>query len=162
MWDSESGRQSMLNRLSKLTFGVIAVGALAAFMYAQAAAPQWKDQGEFDAGNAAQKEPDPTKKLELLKTWESKYPDSQFKGQRDLMMAGAYQAIATGAFGKTDGPALDAGGKAAQTVVDNLDKWFSAAAKPAQVSDDQWKQAKGQFELQAHSVLGWVAMQKKD
>jgi hypothetical protein len=131
-------------------------------MYAQAAAPQWKDQGESDAGLAAQKENDPTKKLELLKTWGSKYPDSQFKSQRDLMMAGAYQAIATGAFGKTDGPALDAGGKAAQSIVDNLDTWFSAAAKPAQVSDDQWKQARGQFELQAHSVLGWVAMQKKD
>ena len=152
----------MFNRLSKMTVGVIAVGALAAFMYAQAQESPYKDQGEFDMASAAGKETDPQKKIDAIKAWEAKYPESKLKGQRDLMMAQGYQGIATGAFGKTDGPALDAGRKAAQTIADNLETWFSAAAKPAQVTDDQWKQARAQFDLQSHSVLGWVAMQKKD
>ena len=157
-----SGRQSVLNRLSKTTFGVIAISALAAFMYAQAQESPYKDQGEFDISNTAVKETDPQKKIDALKAWEAKYPDSKLKSTRDVMIAQSYLAIATGAFGKTDGPALDAGQKAAQTIADNIDTWFSAAAKPAQATDDQWKQAKTQFDEQSHSVLGWVAMQKKD
>jgi tetratricopeptide (TPR) repeat protein len=152
----------VLNRLSKLTFGVVATGALAAFLYAQAAGPQYKDQGEADVALAAQKEADPQKKIDALKVWESKYPDSQLKSQRDIMFAQAYLGVATGAFGKTDAPVLDAGQKGAQAIVDNLNTWFSAAAKPAAASDAQWAQAKQQFDLQSHSVLGWVGMQKKD
>jgi hypothetical protein len=158
----ESWRQSVLNRLSKLTLSVIATGAVAAFLYAQAAAPQYKDQGEFDAASAVQKEADNQKKIDALKAWESKYPDSQLKSQRDIMFAQTYLAIASAAFGKTDGPSLDAGQKAAQAIVDNLETWFSAAAKPAQVADAQWAQAKTQFDEQSHSVLGWVNMQKRD
>jgi tetratricopeptide (TPR) repeat protein len=144
----------------KTIFGVIAIGALAAFLYAQES--PYKDQGEFDISNTAVKETDPQKKIDALKAWEAKYPESKLKSTRDVMMAQSYLAIATGAFGKTDGPALDAGGKAAQTIVENLDAWFAPAAKPAQATDDQWKQAKTQFDEQSHSVLGWVAMQKKD
>ena len=131
-------------------------------MYAQAQESPYKDQGEFDIASAAGKETDSQKKLDALKAWEAKYPESKLKGQRDIMMAQAYLGIATGAFGKTDGPALDAGQKAATTIVTNLETWFVPASKPAQATDDQWKQVKAQFEEQSHSVLGWVAMQKKD
>ena len=58
--------------------------------------------------------------------------------------------------------AVAAAQKAAQDLIDNLDKYLAAENKPANVSDDQWKQAKTTIEVQAHSVLASVAASKKD
>jgi tetratricopeptide (TPR) repeat protein len=122
----------------------------------------YKDQGEYDLATAAGKETDPQKKLDKLKQWEQKYPDSKLKGQRILIEAQAYLQIAMSAYGKTTPPELlDAGQKAAQTIVNNLDNYFSASVKPAGVDDAKWGEIRHTFELQAHSVLGWVAMAKK-
>lgn len=125
-------------------------------------APAVKDQGEYDLTQAITKEKDPQKQLDLLKQWEQKYPDSDFKGQRAVTMAQADSQIA--AKGQQPGatPAdLDAGQKAAQDLLDNLDKYLAPENKPAAASDDQWKQARQTLELQGHSVLGTIAMAKK-
>jgi tetratricopeptide (TPR) repeat protein len=123
----------------------------------------YKDQGEYDIATAAGKETDPQKKLEKLKEWEQKYPDSKLKSTRTVMQAQAYLGLAMAAYGKTTPPELlDSGQKAAQTIVDNLDNYFAASAKPAGATDEQWAAARHTFELQAHSVLGWVAMAHKE
>lgn len=144
----------------------MALGFLGAGLWAQAPAkaPAVKDQGEYDIYTAATKETDPTKKLELLKQWEQKYPDSDFKGNRTLMQATAYQQIAMAAYGKpaTDTAVIDAGNKAAKTLIDGLDTFFSPASKPAGATDEQWAAAKKQLELQANTVYAYTLMTKKD
>src|SRR6266700_1850826 len=135
------------HRLARITLGLVVAAATAttgAWAYpspspdpspepqaAQQESP-YKDQGEFDIATAVQKEPDPQKKIEKLKEWEQKYPDSKLKGNRTLMQAQAYLGIAMAAYGKTAPPdLLDSGQKAAQTIVDNLDNYFATASKPA-------------------------------
>jgi hypothetical protein len=155
----------VFDRLAKTAAGFMAVSILATAAWAQAAAPkqpQVKDQGEFDIYNQCVNEKDQQKKLDCLKTWEQKYPDSDFKNQRKLMQAQAYQQIALAAYGKTDPAVLDSGQKAAQAIIDNLDNYFAAENKPANVSDADWQNARHTFELQANTIAGYVAMQKKD
>lgn len=125
-------------------------------------APAVKDQGEYDLTQAIQKEKDPQKQLELLKQWEQKYPDSDFKGMRAVSTAQADSQVA--AKGQQPGatPAdVDAAQKAAQDLVDNLDKYLAPENKPANATDDVWKQAHQTLELQGHAVLGTIAMGKK-
>jgi hypothetical protein len=140
-----------------------AAGAPAAGGQAAAAGqPQWKDQGEFDVATSAQKATDPQKKIDALKQWEQKYPDSAFKNQRLLMQAQAYDQLALAAYGKTDPAVLDSGQQAAQKLMDNLDNYFAPTVKPATVSDADWQKAKTTMQIQGLSVLGYVAMMKKD
>jgi len=159
------------HRLARLTLGLAVFAAAVppgTWAY-PAPAPQaqqespYKDQGEYDLANAAGKENDPVKKLDKLKEWEQKYPDSKLKDTRTLYQAQALLSVALAAYGKTTPPELlDQGQKAAQQIVDNLDKYFADDVKNAlKASDDQWKQARHTFELQAHSVLGWVSYARK-
>jgi tetratricopeptide (TPR) repeat protein len=131
----------------------------------QAAAAQespYKDQGEYDVSSAAMKEADPQKKLDKLKEWEQKYPDSKLKGTRTLLQVQALIGIALQAYGKTGPPELlDASQKAGQQVADNFDTYLADSVKPAQATDQQWADVKHQFALQVHSALGWDAMAKK-
>lgn len=156
----------MFDRLSKTIAGIAAVTFLAAGVLAQAPAPKApavKDQGEYDLIQGVQKEKDPTKQLELLKQWDQKYPDSDFKGMRSIQTAQTEAQIA--AKGLQPGATAadtDAAQKAAQDLVDNLDKYLSPENKPANATDDQWKQAHQQIEVQAHTVLGMLAMAKKN
>ena len=123
-----------------------------------------KDQGEYDILTAAQKETDPTKKLALLKQWADKYPDSDFKTDRMLAVMQANNQIAAGALGvaKPTPDQLTAAQTAAQALLDNLQTAFASEAKPATVSDADWTKAKTAIEQQAHTTLGWVAMQNKN
>ena len=148
----------MYYRLAKIALAVVALVALPTTILAQ----QYKDQAEGEIAMAAQKETDPQKKIDKLKEWEQKYPDSQLKSQRSLMLAQALLGVSLGAYGKT-GPAdlLDAGEKAGKQVADNLDTYLSPANKPAGVTDEQWAAAKKTFELQTHSSLGWIYYAKK-
>jgi len=125
--------------------------------------PAVKDQGEYDIASAAGKATDPEKKLELLHQWEQKYPDSDFKGQRMLQIASAESQIALKAAQPKATPAdIDAGQKAADDLVENLDKYMADENKPAAATEDQWKQAKQTIQLQAHMVLAAVAATRKD
>ena len=57
---------------------------------------------------------------------------------------------------------LKDGETAAGALAGGLDKQFAAANKPAQVSDEQWRNAKNQVAVSAHQTLGWIAMQRGD
>jgi hypothetical protein len=154
----------VFDRLSKILIGIVAIGVLSAGAWAQApAAPQWKDQGEFDLAQSINKETDPQKKLDLVGQWEQKYPDSALKGQRMLMKMQIESGIAPKAL-MANAPAADlaAAQKAAQDLVDNLDNYFADTNKPAQLTADQWQGAKQQVALLSHTVLATVAMAKKD
>jgi tetratricopeptide (TPR) repeat protein len=146
----------------RLKKSALVIAALAVLSTA-ASAQTWKE-GEAPVGLAASNEKDNQKKLELLKEWEQKFPDSEMKGQRSLMKAQALLGIATAAYGKTAPPELlDSAEKAGKQLTDNLDEFFSAANKPAAVSDAQWADAKKTFSLQSHVSLGWAYYaQKKD
>ena len=161
----------MFDRLSKKLAGIVAASLLtlsltgaAALAQAPAAkkAPAVKDQGEYDLTQAIQKEKDPQKQLDLLKQWEQKYPDSDFKGMRAVSMAQADSQVAAKGQQPGASPAdIDAAQKAAQDLIDNLDKYLAPENKPANATDDVWKQARQTLELQAHTVLGTIAMAKK-
>lgn len=123
---------------------------------------QYKDQAESDVAQAAGKETDLQKKIDKLKEWEQKYPDSQLKGQRTLMVAQALLGLTTPAYGKA-GPAelLDGAEKAGRQLADNLDNFFATSNKPAAVTDQQWADAKKQFGMGVHSSLGWIYYTQK-
>ena len=152
-------------RLAKVILGMVALAAMPGGTWAHPA-PQdspYKDQGEYDLATAAGKEADPQKKLDKLKEWEQKYPDSKLAGSRTLMQAQALLGITMASYGKTDPALLDSSIKAGSQIVDNLNNYFSAANKPAQgVTDEQWNGAKHTFDLQAHSALAWDYFTKKD
>jgi tetratricopeptide (TPR) repeat protein len=147
-------------RLAKVVFCIAALAAMPKGTWAQDS--PYKDQGEYDLATAAGKEADPQKKLDKLKEWEQKYPDSKLANQRTLMQAQGLLGIAMAGYGKTDPALLDASQKAGQQIVDNLDNYFAPGVKPAQATDQQWADAKHTFDLQAHSALAWDAMTKKD
>jgi tetratricopeptide (TPR) repeat protein len=156
-------RFSRIILIGLVSVGVLPTGAWAQAPAAGAKAPAVKDQGEYDIAQAAGKETDPVKKLELLKQWEQKYPDSDYKGTRTVTIASAESQIAMKALAPKATPAdIEAAQKAAQDLIDNLDKYLSPENKPAAATDDQWKQAKTTIELQAHSVIAAVAASKKD
>ena len=128
----------MHHPLAKVVFGIAAVAVWcptatwAAPAPMQAAAAQespYKDQGEYDVSSAAMKEADPQKKLDLLKQWEQKYPDSKLKGTRTLLQTQALIGIALQAYGKMGPPELlDASQKAsAQWELERRFRKFEAA-----------------------------------
>lgn len=153
-----------------MIIGLLSVSVLPIAAHAQAPAtpaapkaPAAKDQGEFDIATAADKEKDPTKKLDLLHQWEQKYPDSDFKGMREFNIAQAESAIAAKALAAGTSPAdMDAAQKAAQDLIDNLDKYLAPGNKPAAATDAQWTQARQQTLVQAHMELAAVSASKKN
>lgn len=158
----------MFERLSTiLVIGLVSVWVLPAGAWAQAPAAAAKtDQGEYDISQAIAKENDPGKKLDLLHQWEQKYPDSQYKGNRAVQIVQTESQIMAKALQPNAAAGdMDAAQKSAQDLVDNVDKYLSPENKPANVTDDQWKQAMGAkagIVLQAHSALAAVAIAKKN
>src|ERR1035441_8068390 len=57
---------------------------------------------------------------------------------------------------------MDAAQKAAQDLIDNLDKYLAPENKPANVADAQWTQIKQTMLVQAHMELAAVSASKKD
>ena len=140
-------------------------GWLAAFVITgllMAADPAWQSPDESTMGLAAQNEKDPVKQLQLLKTWEQQYPNSDFRNSRTLMQASALLNIVGASFAKTDAPSIEAGRKAAQQLIDHFSTYFDAGVKPATLSDEQWSAVKKTTELQAHGLLAQVAVIGKD
>jgi hypothetical protein len=158
-----SGRQrKVFDRLSVKIVAVTAAGLMSVVAWAQApAAPAYKD-GEAPVVTAIQGEKDPAKKLELLKGWEQKFPDSDFKGMRAIMIIQTEAPIAmAGLQPNASAPAAAAAEKAAKDLADNIDSYFSPANKQPATTADQWDQAKKGVNLQAHTVLATIAFNKK-
>src|SRR6185312_13737959 len=119
------GRQrNVFDCSSKKLASIVAVGLLVAggaFAQAPAAAkaPAVKDQGEYDLTQALTKEKDPQKQMDILKQWEQKYPDSDFKGPRSVQMAQADSQMANKGVQPNATPAdVDTAMKAAQDLAD--------------------------------------------
>jgi tetratricopeptide (TPR) repeat protein len=169
---------------------VVAVTATSPLAFAQAqggqaaAQPQKKvkDQGEYDVFNAVTKEADGKKKIELLKQWKEKYPDSDYKEDRLLIMIqthlqlGQAQEILHTAkdllalnpknvnalywvcnlvpgLSKEDPESLDLGAKAANGLIN--------AEKPPEAKAEDWAKAKKDLETLGHKALGWVSWKRK-
>jgi len=148
-----------------------------------------KDQGEFDLYNNVVKETDPAKKLQYLNQWVDKYPESDYYEEQlrfygDLNQPAKVMELAPKVLAKnpksfvalylvTDNvrkvpnvtdDQLAFGRKSAQTLLDNLD-----GLKPANVSDDAWKQNRPVVENLAKGTIMWIttkpatdAVAKKD
>jgi tetratricopeptide (TPR) repeat protein len=183
----------------KRAFAVIALGSLATLAVvaqapaqdpAKAQTKQWKDRAEFDLFDSASKEQNPTTKLQLLKTYKEKYPNSDFKVERQLQVMDAYRQLGNGkemlAAAKEvidldpkniqglywanlltislidkSPEALAAGEQYAKGLLAAIPEFFDASKKPATVADDAWKKERTNMETVAHRTLGWVALQKK-
>jgi len=153
-----------------------------------------KDQAEYDVFTAASnavKGGDWAKANQLLLQWKEKYPESDYKEDRQLMIVTSYQNLRQGdkmweatrdllamnpkslpgLFFMTtltislNNPAperLEAGEKAARGLIDNLGTFFDPAKKPAGASDSQLAAERLQMETTARKTLGWIAMTRKD
>ncbi len=157
----------------------------------QAAQPQWKDRAEFDLYDAITKEAQPAKRIELLNQWKEKYPQSEFVNVRLQVFAATYQQAgncpeainaSNELLGKDannlnalniimtciytmQGPNADqlaSAQKAAAQTLANLNTLFDNSKKPANVTDDQWKQARDGIAQLGQNTLGYVAMQQKN
>jgi tetratricopeptide (TPR) repeat protein len=142
----------------------------------------WKDRAEYDVVQAALKETDPKKKLELLNQWKEKYPNTDFKEMRLEAYLDAYQGLKDPAqllasakellalnpknlkglywvnllavsMNQTSPEMLDLADKSANGLLN--------AEKPAGTTDEAWKANKPQMEILGHRTLGWVSMQRK-
>jgi tetratricopeptide (TPR) repeat protein len=151
----------------------------------------WKDRAEYDLVQEINKETDANKKLALLNSWKEKYPESEFKLERMQMYVVLYQQLGqapnmlqaakdlvaadpknlfglssinllTVSMANTSPEALDAGEKAANGLISNLDAIFAPDKKPANVDDAAWKKERTNSEALAHTTLGWAAMQRKN
>ena len=154
---------------------------------AQQAKPDWKDRQEYDLYQLIDKETDPQKKLELLKQWTEKYPNTAFQELRlskyletylaTKDAAGLYQTakalvqlnpksfqglywtcILTVSQQQTSADALKTGEQAANGLLGVLDEVFAADKKPATMAEDAWKKARTDSEALGHRTLGWIAM----
>lgn len=154
----------MLKRFIKTFIGVSLVTCFAVAQD-QPAAPQKtaKDQVEYGLMTDLSKETDPSKKLPILDQWTEKYPDTAFKQERNYYYMDTFSKIASKGVQPNASPdVVDAAQKAAQTLIDKADTFFSAENKMANVTDAQWTQAKQQILLQAHGTLATIATNKKD
>lgn len=179
----------------KRAFAVIALGSLATLAVvaqdpAKAQSKQWKDRAEFDLFDSASKEQNPTTKLQLLKTYKEKYPNSDFKVERQLQVMDAYRQLGNGkemlgaakevvdldpkniqglywanlltiSLIDKSPEALAAGEQFAKGLIGAIPDFFDSAKKPATVADDAWKKERTNMETVAHRTLGWIALQKK-
>jgi tetratricopeptide (TPR) repeat protein len=124
---------------------------------------QAKDQIEYGLMTDFSKETDPAKKLPILNTWTEKYPDTAFKQERNYYYMDTYSKIAAkGVQPTAPADVVEAAQKAAQTLIDKADTFFSTENKMPSVTDAQWAQAKTAILTQAHQTLATIASNKKD
>jgi tetratricopeptide (TPR) repeat protein len=166
----------------------IAAAAVAVSLSAQQAQDSpYKDMDEYNLVQEINKAADPKKKVELLNSWVTKYPESKLKWERMGAMLGACQSAGDApcmkktalemiqlkpkeAVGysyvclltlsmqdKSEGALAD-GEKAANGLLELL----PSLAKPANATDAQFDQSKKDSTALAHKVLGWVKMSRND
>jgi hypothetical protein len=156
----------------------------------QPAQPQWKDRAEYDMFQAIIKEADPQKKLDAIKAWSGKYPESAFKKEGLTLRLSAYaqqqkfpDVIATAndilaidpmdltslywittltrSLNMTQPAQLELGEKSATKLLESLDQIFAAEKKPAATDAAAWAKARGDMEQLAMKTLAWISMAQK-
>jgi hypothetical protein len=175
----------------KRAFALVALGSLATLaVVAQAPQKQWKDRAEYDLFDSIRKEQNATTKLQLLKSWKEKYPNSDFKVDGGLQAMDAYRASGNGkemlnaakevvdldgknvqalywanlltiSLQDKSPEALAAGEKYAKGLIDAAPEFFDISKKPASVAEDAWKKEQSNMTATGHRTLGWVALQRK-
>lgn len=180
----------MLKTIKKTIAGLALLCLGGALLYAQEKQPQWKDRAEYDLFELIRKEQNPQARLQLLQQWEQKYPETDFKDGRYELMVQTYQQLGrakemidtakawvaanpkaitgwywinllTVSMNDTSPAALDQGEKAAKALLEQIEDALSPAKKPAQATEEQWKQQRATMEYVAYRTLGWVALERQ-
>ena len=172
---------------SKVLLSIVAAGFAVSLSAQQAQDSPYKDMDEYNLVQEINKATDPKKKVELLHSWASKYPETKLKWER----AGAFLMACQGAGDapcmkktalemiqlkpkeyvgyyyvclltlsmqdKSEGALAD-GEKAANGLLELM----PSMAKPANVTDAQMDQLKKDNTALAQKVLGWVKMNRND
>lgn len=158
--------------------------------------PQWKDRAEYDLADAYAKATDAKGRMAALDKWAQANPDSEMFAMRDEWYLGTFgemkdnrkafdkakairaknpshyfsiTTILSLIYGFQPAPAaadLATAEETAKYVLDNPDKVFSAANKPATLGDAQWTplmtQNKPVISALALRTAAWVWVQRKD
>jgi len=180
----------VLKTIKKTIAGITVFCLGGIILFGQAKQPQWKDRAEFDLFELIRKEQNPQAKLQLLQQWEQKYPGTDFKDGRFELTVQTYQQLGkakemldtakawvafnpkslsgwywinllTVSMNDTSPAALDQGEKAAKALLEQIEDALSPAKKPAQATEDQWKQQRSTMEYVAYRTLGWVALERQ-
>lgn len=154
--------------------------------------PQWVDRAEYELvveqlGKAA----DANKKLELLNVWKQKYPKTAFETARREQFLLTYQALNKAkemlgaakeiaaaepkrilghywimllgqSLAPTDPSVHDDAEKTSNLILSNLDQFFAAANKPAQLPEASWTAQKMDARDKSLQTLALLAQLKKD
>jgi hypothetical protein len=119
----------------------------------------WKE-GEYPMFEAATKEAQPGKRLDLIDAWKQKFPASDYEDIRQQAYLQTYSGAMAAAYASQDAQVLALGSKSANAVLSNWDTLI--ANKPAEMSDADWAAAKKQVRTMAQNMSGYVALQQKD
>jgi hypothetical protein len=171
--------------------GAILFLALAGALAPPALAAGWADRGEYDLVMSIRSEASAQKRIELLDRWQAKYPQSESRQVRRELYLATFASMGDGArmlktaremldeqasnpvgvywctllvpeVREPSADVLQAGEKAARQLLAGLDNYFGAAAKPAGVSEAEWKKRADASALLAHRTLGWISWQRGD
>src|SRR5262249_27912346 len=147
----------------------------------------WKDRAEYDLFDAITKDQNAQTRLDKLLQWQKQYPSTDYIAERRKLMVTTYgdlnkpketteaakellaadpknytamyyimffmQAL----YAQNQAPdVLDQGEKASTTILANIN------TPPPNVTEEQWKKVRPEFELLAHVDLGFIAMQRKN
>ena len=157
----------MFRRLSIQLTAVAAVLILGVSAWGQAApaAKNWKDRAEYDLYDSITKATDANKRLELLNTWKSKYPQTDFVAERNAFYVSTYQGLNQGqnllnfcketlaatpkemsclywatvltiSLANTAPDALDFGEKSAKSLLGNLDEALAPDKRPKGLTEE--------------------------
>ena len=180
----------MLKTIKKTIAGLAVLCLGGVLLSGQEKQPQWKDRAEFDLFELIRKEQNPQARLQLLQQWDQKYPETDFRDGRFELMVQTYQQLGkakemldtakawvaanpkavsgwywinllTVSMNDTSPAALEQGEKAGKALLEQIEDALSPAKKPAQVTDEQWKQQRATMEYVAYRTLGWVALERQ-
>jgi hypothetical protein len=153
---------------------------------AQAAAQSHKkvkDQAEYEVFNAVTKEADGKKKIELLQQWKARYPDSDYREDRYVLLIQTYAQLsqapdilstARELFSQypknllalywlaTLVPGLGVDDAASLDLAASAGRGLIAAEKPAETTPEDWAKSQADLPWRGHKALGWVAWKRKD
>lgn len=150
-----------------------------------------KDQAEADLITSIAKDPDANNRLKSLDKWAKDYPETAYAAERQKFYLVTYQQLnrtkdafntaseilksdpndelalrtiisAMYIFNPPDAGQLDAGEKASNYLLSNLDTIYAPDKKPGDQNADAWEKLKSQMKAYAQKALGVIAFTRKD
>lgn len=177
----------VLKYMQKLAASLAIMTLSGSLFVAVAQEKKVKDQAEYDIFMAASKETDPAKKIQLLQQWKEKYPTSDYKEDRLVMIIDGYQRLRQGdnmwatsvellqmnpssvpalffltslttSLGNAAADRLDTGEKAARGLLGKLDEIIAKS----NAAEEQKKKERSGMETMARRTIGWIEMTRKN